>query len=419
MLLKFLVFYILIGFFVSVNSLSAQDLPLFDLEPIQTTDPVDPINSANPTKTKKSTKKVKAKKDKKQEIDEILYEVSLDSSIENSTIYKKYKRKMIFKTDNFTEKVKKYSIFLVLNEDKTGVIAELVVTKVRKKKKKVYARVTRIVKGLKKKDLVNKIVIRFYDLKKVLGNTRIFHENGVASLALQRDSYVMPSINAITQSQLNPIAYSTGASLKAFLPIFAGLNWTNWIGIRGRFHQNTAERINFRLPAETVTRNGSLGGTWSSFELLVQPWFRVEWIHHLTFGLGITNYQEQLNVDPEGDQKLAYQTIFSPPSIRLGFTFNPVFNFFLGAQYTHVPASPFETKLNSEPSFKGNWAVSMLETFGQILQPVSEILKINGKVSFTKRDDLIAIEGLNEEDKLEQKVSDWGYSLSLGIVYSP
>ncbi|MFK7826215.1 MAG: hypothetical protein AB8G05_18830 [Oligoflexales bacterium] len=409
MLLKCLIINVLVWFAYPATFLVAQDFPL-DLEPIKTTEPTDPT---------KLSKKKKRKKEKKKNVGTILYEVTLDSSVENSTIYKKYKKKMIFKTESFTEKVKKYSIFLVLNEEKTGVIAELVVTKVRNKKKKAYARVTRIIKGLKKKDLVNKIVIRFYDLKKVLGNNRIFHENSIVGLAIERASYVMPSINAVTQSKQNAIAYSTGASIKAFMPVWQGLEWVNWFGLRGRYHQNSTENINFRLPAETVTRNGSIGGSWSSIELLVQPWFRVDWIHHVTLGIGVINSEEQLNVEQESDAKTTYLTTFSPSSVHLGFTFNPAFNFFLGARYTHIPPSPFKVKLNSDDSLEGNWGVSMLHTFGQILQPVSENFKIDGIVSFTKRDDLIKTKTIGESEFLEQKVSDWGYTLSIGVVYSP
>ncbi|NRA44171.1 MAG: hypothetical protein HRU09_04340 [Oligoflexales bacterium] len=404
------------------SSLSGQDFQL-DSDPSFDNDPsLGSGTSVNPKPASGKTKKKSKIKDKKDDSDEedagdILYEVTLDSSIENSTIYKKHKKRLIFKTDSFTEKVRKYSIFLVLNQDKTGVIAELVVTRVRRKKKKAYARVTRIVDGLKTKDLVKNVVIRFHDLKKVLGNTRIFHENPIAGLSLERASFVMSSVNAITQSQLNPIAYSTGANLQLFIPYWESLEWANWFGLRLRFHQNSAESVNFRLPAETVTRDGVLGGSWSNVELLIQPWFRWDWIHHVTLGLGIMNNEDQLTVD-EGE-KLTYLTTYAPPTIRLGFVFNPAFNFFLGAEYTHLVSSAYQVKLNSEDHLKGKWGASTINTFGQILQPVSQSFKVDGKVSFTKRDDLIQTESANDGESLDQTVSDWGYTLSFGFVYSP
>ena len=402
------------NFFAHAQDLQLNEDPGLEAEP---TIGSKKSSKKSSKRKKKSSKKAVKEEDEEEDSGEILYEVTLDSSIENSTIYKKYKSKLIFKTGDFTEKVRKYSIFLVLNQDKTGVIAELVVTKVKKKKKKAYARVTRIVDGIKSKDLVKNVVIRFHDLKKVLGNTRIFHENPVAGIVLERSSFVMSSVNAITNSQLNPIAYSTGASFRLFVPYMESLEWVNWFGLRARIHQNSAESINFRLPTETVTRNGTLGGSWSSYELLVQPWFRVDWIHHVTFGIGVMNSEDQLT--SEEGEKLSYLSTFAPSTVRLGLIFNPAFNFFLGAEYTHVLTSPFEVKLNSEDHIKGQWGASLLNTFGQILQPISQAFKIDGKVSFTKRDDVIQIESANEAESSEQSVSDWGYTLSLGIVYSP
>lgn len=420
MLHKLIGFIVYIFIFIPVPTFGAEEA--FDfLDPIYTTPQKPNSNKYKIRKRKKVKPVTKPKKieDDEEDIGPILYEVALDATIESAEIEKKHKKRLMFRTNSFRKKVRKYSIFLVLNTDRTGVLAELVVTRNFSKSKTAYAKVTRIVQGLKSADLVGKALIRFQDLKRVLGNTKIFHENPILGLNLERSSFVMSSVNVITQSKLNPIAYSTGANLRIFVPYWEGREWVNWFGMRLRYHQNSPETINFRLPNETVTRNGILGGTWANAELLIQPWFRVNWIHHIALGIGITTSEDQLLLDEEVSEKQTYKTVVTHPTVRLGLLFNPAFNFYLGTQYSHRFASNFKVELDSEMLLEGKWASSTLHIFGQILQPVSQALKIEGKVVFSKRDDSVETEASDQIASIEQFVSDWGYTLSLGIIYSP
>ena len=71
---------------------------------------------------------------------EPLYKVALDEEIQRSKVTKRVSKKKLvqFMSKPFTDRIKKYEVFLVLDEKESGVIAEIAIKKKPKKKQKKY-----------------------------------------------------------------------------------------------------------------------------------------------------------------------------------------------------------------------------------------------------------------------------------------
>lgn len=351
-----------------------------------------------------------------------LYDVTLNESVETGSVAKVFNTKMIFMTKDFHMKIKKYSLFLVLSEDKTGVLAEIVVTKVSKKKKKAYARINRIAEGVRAKDLYQKPLISIDSLRDIMGNQRLFYENPLITIHYRQSSQLVFSVNQMTRSELNPLVSVPGVHAELYFPYLPGMAWLNWIGLSFYSDNIPETKIIARLPDSQQTRQAVISGIRQSASLSISPVFRDWWLRNLYLRAGLYNhYHEQFILQADyGEDKAEYQTVTDYMDYEAGFLINPVFNIYGGVSYSLSQGGRFESmnKKDNMPE-KGAYQRSALSVQTQIRQPVSPDFRIDARVSF---DRVFEASRLSEESAAkdtDQRLSDWQFTLRMGLSWSP
>ena len=354
-----------------------------------------------------------------------LYEVSLNDSIEVGKIVRKYKKKLIFKTNKFKSNVKRYDIFLILNEEKSGVIAEIVVTRVKKKRKKAYAKINRVAPSFRLSHLVGKPLVKMEDLRHIMGNTRIFAENPIVSIRYIQTSLIAFSVNQITESHPNHVVYSSGANLEFFLPRFSQMEWLNWFGLSYQLEHIADTKKFLRLPEIKKTDEAIFSSNRQNISLLFQPIFREMWVRRIFMRLGADNlHKDKLAIigNDEGTKK-KYRIKIEFKDLELGFMINPVFNIFAGLSWNSSFNGTMAQKYFSggeSPVFDeiGNYSYSKISIIMQIFQPIYPTLRIDARVFFDRIFEKF-IPDNRGSDFSGANIVDWRFSMIFGVSWSP
>lgn len=362
-----------------------------------------------------------SKSAKNSEQQEILYNVNLDETIERGQISGKQKTRLKFSTKSFSKKVKKYDVFLVLNDELKGVLAEIVVGKISSKKKLAYAKVVRSA-SVPINSLVKKTIIRLEDLRTVIGNAQIFRSNPIVHLGVGRSSSVMSAANVLTGAKINPIVLSTNYYLEIFAPKSSGIEWLNWLGFRVISSSYTSTTLDLRQARSNTTQNATITGSNMSAELVFQPWFEAFFIHRTAIVIGFMNnvkenvhFSENQLEDSQTDLSLSRK--FSSYGFDLGL--NPIPNIYTGVLFRNASSHEFTVTDSSLPEqeLTGKWQSTTISFYGQLTQGISESFKINVRVVVANRTDRIT-DAPEIGSGTEHKISDWGSAIEFGLVYA-
>ena len=355
------------------------------------------------------------------------YKVTLSAGMERGKVQSKVRRKrrIRFKIKPFAGKVKKYQVFLVLDAKESAVVAETVVTRLRKKSGLAMARVVRLADGYKVKDLTDKTLIRLEDLRESMGNSLLFRENPLVHAGYRRSSFLFSAANVATGASINPLALSSAFYVEGFLPKAADLTWLNWLGVR--FIQESVSPATLRLRRATNdrTEEATLAGNRSKFDLVLQPWFDRFFLYHLALVVGIYHrHVDTLTVgDPAGDGTLIFEQRRSFTSLGLQVAFNPTPKLYAGVAWeqalSHTVSVAELTPSGALVSEGfGRWQNQQLRFWGQVLQPVSDGFKAHARLILNRSTDTISdAASIGSGD--DHSIVDWGVAVEVGLVYAP
>lgn len=348
-----------------------------------------------------------------------LFSVTLDDSIQQGKIHGKFKKKLKFKTSAFTEKVKKYRVFLVLDSKAKNVLAEIVVTKVKRKKALAYAKIIRKSPSIKIDQLIDKAIIKLDDLKKVLGNSNIFRENLTVGLGLSRSSFVLPSANILTGNDLNIVNLSTGLNLDLFVPKNPTIDWLNWLGLNLQHHKFSPSYIVLQRTNAASSERATTSGERSHLNLVVQPYFREYLFYKYTFLISPINIEKsQLEIEQVDGSIQTYKLERKYISLGLGFSFNPMPKIYAGMLINYHLSHSFSATSSDGNQSSGKWQGSNVKLWGQILYPISNTFKLNIKGHMDRHEDAIS-DAIDIGSGKNHYIADWSTTLLIGIAYVP
>lgn len=350
-----------------------------------------------------------------------LHQVSIGNQIEMADIYSFSKNRIKFKTKDFSSRVRKYDVFLVLNDDLNAILAEVVVVKLSKRKTIAYAKKSRIAGNLKLRQLVGKKLMRVEDLKQALGSILLFRSNPLAHLNLFGHSFISSAANVLTGNNLNPKILAFGANLKAFFPKSKHISWLNWFGLRYTMAQQQKANIKIKTSKTEIEQSAFFTGDSASTELIVQPWFEYSILYYLSLFYGISNkISEEIAFEGgEISDEISLVMEREYQHIGLEIAFNPIHNIYAGFLGKNIGEHSFGVTdtLNDEKQ-QGLWSA----TYFSFWAATTVAIAFNTKLSF--RYNLIRREDVTSEQQTigsgnGQKIIDWEQKVEIGVVYAP
>ena len=355
----------------------------------------------------------------------VLYKISLKDGVERSRVYNYSKKRLKFKTNAFKGRVERYNIFLVLNDNLTGVLAEIVVVKVRKSRKIAYAKGSRSIEGLKLIDLVGRTVIRLDDLSDVIGNLREYRRNPLLSLDLIGRSFILSSANVATGIRLNPQVLSTGFKAEMFLPRSSELSWLNWIGFRYQSEQVIKGNINITTAKSNSVQQVIFSRKINNTEIILRPWFSDWIIYQMYFIYGIKQERNELiefkvdGTSEDSDNIINMNLSQDAEYFSMGAAINPVHNLYGGVDYKFLSPQPYRVSQSDiEEEKTGMWRESRLGIWVSWIQSINMKLKISLRCEIGLRQDEIS-DSSEIGSGRNHSISDWERSLLIGLQYAP
>ena len=350
-----------------------------------------------------------------------LHKVTIQDHIERTNIYSYSKKIIKFKTKDFSTKVKRYDVFLVLNDEQNAIIAELVVVRLSKKKTTAWAKKSRIAGDLKLRQLVGKNLIRVEDLKDALGDLLLFRSNPIAKFGLFGHSFINSAANVATGNTLNPKVLAFGGTLELFIPKSNQVSWLNWLGLRASASQQNEAKINIKTSRSESEQAATFSGTRSSVELVFQPWFEHSWFYYVSLAYGaVNNFEDKVSFEGgEFNEEISFALARKFTHFALELALNPIHNIFAGISAKIAGSQKFNvTDSLNEETEEGVWSSSH---FG-IWTSTTIALRPDTKISFS-------YELARREDKTEdhpaigsgidQQIVDWEQIVEIGVFYAP
>ena len=356
---------------------------------------------------------------------EPLYKVALDEEIQRSKVTKRVSKKKLvhFLSKPFTDRIKKYEVFLVLDEKESGVIAEIAIKKKPKKKqKKILARVIRMADVVTVNDLVERTVVRLTDLEQIIENSTIFRSNPSINLGMADYSRIDTAVNALTSAIVNPVVTGTGFYLEAFAPEVTGGRWVNWLGLRYSQLTQNESTIDIKSVRQESTQTGVITSSSSHAEIVFRPWFRDFFIHRVALFYGVLNKsQTDLALQPSALIKESTLLSLSRSWTSMGgeISINPTPVLYIGMIFSMSSGSLFEVLDSSTPDqiYSGNWDQNHLITYISVNIPLYLSLKASLSLILDRREDTIY--NLNDfGNQPEFSVTDFSSMIKFGVIYS-
>ncbi|NRA44170.1 MAG: hypothetical protein HRU09_04335 [Oligoflexales bacterium] len=350
-----------------------------------------------------------------------LHKVNIEDHIERTNIYSYSKKRIKFKTKDFSSKVSKYDVFLVLNDELNAILAEVVVVKLSKRKTTAYAKKSRIAGDLKLRELVGKKIIRVADLKQVLGSLLMFRSNPVAQLGLFGHSFISSAANVATGNNLNPQVLAFGASIEAFIPKSDEISWLNWFGLRYSLSQQNEAKINIKTSKSEMEQSAVFTGDSSSTELIVQPWFEYSWIYHVSLVYGISTQTED-KITFEGGElndEIALVLARDHTHYTLELAFNPIHNIYAGFSAKSVGSQKFTvTDSLSGQKEDGLWSATYFAFWASTTVAIGFDTKLSFRYDLTRREDITSDHAAIGSGN-DQQIVDWEQKVEIGVIYAP
>lgn len=370
------------------------------------------------TRTDRSDKEEKAS-------GHILYKVSLEKETERSKIYNYSKKRFKFKTDVFKDLVKKYHVFLVLNDQLDAVLAEIVVVKMKRSKQIAYAKSSRMADGVKQIDLVGKTVIRLDDLGHVMGSVNTYRRNPLFEIDIFGTSSIMSSANVATGIELTPQVLSTGLQAQIFIPASSGSEWMNWFGVRYKFAKILDSELTLRTAKNNREQKVIFSGDRKNLEVVFQPWFSEWWLYHVSFIYGLSQKKQDVisfenTQDSATEEYDSVMTVDQDASyLGLGIAFNPVHNLYGGIRVMELSSQDFTVKEStSEESKIGKWSERKMGAWFSWIHAIDYELKLSMRFNIDLRQDQIS-ESYNIGSGRNHSITDWERSVLFGVHYAP
>ena len=368
-------------------------------------------------------KKNKGDDKKESKSETLLYKISMGENTERSKIYNYSKKRFKFTTGEFKEPVKKFSVFLVVNDSMDGVLAEIVVVKTKRRKKIAYAKKSRIVDNVKLIDLVGKTVIRLEDLGNVMGSVRTYRRNPLLDVQLIGGSSVLSSANVATGIDLTPQILTTGASLTIFAPRSSEIEWLNWLGFRYKLTKILESNIKIRTSKSNTVQDTIFSGERKNMEILFQPWFPDWWIYQFTFIYGMkqekTEKMSFVDENSSTEDQITLTTQQSAGYFGMGLAFNPVHNLYGGLMMKSMGAQEYKViDSSSEQEKVGKWGETRIGAWGAWVHAMSYELKFSMRFDIELRQDRISDSPEIGSGK-DHIINDWERSVQLGVHYAP
>ncbi|MFK7826214.1 MAG: hypothetical protein AB8G05_18825 [Oligoflexales bacterium] len=356
---------------------------------------------------------------KKEE--QYLHKVNIQDHIERTNIYSYSKKRVKFKTKYFSSKIKKYDVFLVLNDEQNSILAEIVVVKLSKRKTIAYAKKSRIAGDLKLRQLVGKNLIRLEDLKQVLGNVLMFRSNPIARLGLFGHSFISSAANVAIGNNLNPKVLAFGGVVELFVPKSKQITWLNWIGLRYAASKQNEAKINIKTSKSETEQAAIFTGNTSGAELIFQPWFEYSIIYHVSLAYGIsTNLEDKIAFEGgEFNDEIAFILSRKYSHFTLELALNPIHNIYAGISANVVGSQKFTvTDTLSQETEEGLWSTSRFALWASTTIDLGFDTKIGFSYDLIRREDKTE----NHEtigSGVDQQIVDWEQKVEIGVIYAP
>ncbi len=328
---------------------------------------------------------------------------------------------IVFRSKDFSKiPVQPYQIFLVVNPAMTEVLAEVVVTVVDPKTKKVRARIVRAVKD--KIKFLKKKIIRLGDLQKSVDSGLIYRQNPIFKVHYQRKTLLLPSLNVMTGLALDQEAKAAGVVVEVFAPTSSLLTWMNAFGFRLGLTQVEDFTLNIARTGSKDVREADVSGDRTSVELLIRPWFKTSFIAEVGLSVGVVNQVNDKIVlqksDKSGEEELSMTSSYLSVGAELGF--NPVTNVYYGIDFKMEMDHEFRVK---DPAvteeIKGNWQTTETSLWCSMLIPIGRGFGMSLKFASTLfQHDLTKTPVSATEVEEAYTMQGFGTQVELGLNYS-